>query len=230
VFCRDNDSLEKINILNNKKYSVRAIYTPDLALFLNHVKNKNVENKKNYYVITAREWLEKNQQRLYEKQLGIVIQKNWDEKKLKAIFIPMAYNKIEDDDRRVANRISKKLYNKNMFSMTHARSFQEVQHLLQKAQFAICTRMHSAILSFTVETPFITIAYSPKINNFLNDFGLSEWNINIEEFDAKLLSEKIDRLTEKENYDSFIRLIKMHKGRLNKQKQTFQFILQAYMN
>jgi len=230
VFCRDKNSLQKIEKLNSKKNSVKTIYTPDLALFLDSPMKDKVENGNNYYVITAREWLGKKQQRLYEKEISKVIQKNWDEKKLKAVFIPMAYNAIEDDDRRVANRISKRLHNKDIFIIINATSSEKVQNILQKARFAICTRMHLAILSFTVEIPFITIAYSPKINNFLKDFGLSKWNINIEEFDAKSLDDKINKLTEKENYESFIDLIKTHKSHLEKQRKEFQSLFQACIN
>lgn len=230
VFCRDRNSLQKIKKLNSKKYSVKTIYTPDLVLFLDSpVKNK-IDNDDNYYVITAREWFEKKDQKYYERELRKAIQKNWDEKKLKAIFIPMAYNAIEDDDRRVANRINSKLHNKDIFTIANPSSSKEVQEILQSAQFAICTRMHSAIFSFTTETPFITIAYSPKTNHFLKDFGLSKWNINIEEFNARLLDHKIDKLTEKKNYDGFIDLIKIHKSRLNEQKQEFQAMLQACIN
>ncbi|HSX10040.1 MAG TPA: polysaccharide pyruvyl transferase family protein [Candidatus Saccharimonadales bacterium] len=230
VFCREKISLEKIKKLNNKKYSVNAIYTPDLALFLDAPKNTRTKSKDNYYVITAREWLDKNHQDVYEKELSIFIQKNWQEKKMKAIFIPMAYNAIEDDDRRVAHRIHKRLNNRNMFTIMYASNPTEVQDILQRAQFSICTRMHSAILSFTTETPFVTIAYSSKTNNFLKDFGLSEWNINIEDFNSKLLNNKIKKLTKKEEYDIFIDLIKTHKRNLTQQKKEFESLLHDFIN
>jgi polysaccharide pyruvyl transferase WcaK-like protein len=230
VFCRDKNSLQRIEKLNNKKYSVKTVYTPDLALFLDSPVRNKLHHGDNYYVITAREWLEKKEQKYYEKELRKTIQKNWNEKKLKAIFIPMAYNAIEDDDRRVANRINKKLHNKKIFTIANPSGSREVQKILQSAQFAICTRMHSAILSFITETPFITIAYSPKTNHFLKDFGLSEWNINIEKFDAILLDHKINKLTKKENYDDFIDLIKIHKSRLTEQKKEFQIMLHAFIN
>jgi polysaccharide pyruvyl transferase WcaK-like protein len=230
VFCREKISLDKIKKLNNKKHSVNAVYTPDLALFLDTSSHEKIKNRGNYYVITAREWLGKNQQELYEKELSNFIQKNWDEKKLKAIFIPMAYNAIEDDDRRVANRINTKLNNKNMFTIINANNPTEVKKILQSAQFSICTRMHSAILSFTTETPFVTIAYSPKTNNFLKDFGLSEWNINIEDFNAMLLNDKIKKLTTKKQSDIFIDLIKSHKNRLTQQKKEFESLLYDFIN
>lgn len=231
VFCRDKNSLQKIEQLNNNKYSVKTMYTPDLALFLSNPLSEMAENGDRYYVITAREWFEKKkQQEIYEIELSNVIQKNWDEKKLKAVFIPMASNPIEDDDRRVANRINQRLDNKSIFIIVNAKTPEEVQKILQKAQFAICTRMHSAILSFITKTPFITIAYSPKITNFLKDFGLSEWNINIKAFDAKLLNDKIGKLTEKENYNGFIDLINAQKSSLDEQKQEFQSLLQICIN
>jgi len=230
VFFREKFSLEKVKKMNSKKYFVDAMYTPDLALFLDSPSSKKSKKEDNYYVITAREWLIKGQQDQYEKELSTFIKKTWNEKKLRAIFIPMAYNAIEDDDRRVANRISKKLNNKHIFTIMYPNNPNEVQKILQRAKFAICTRMHSAILSFTTETPFVTIAYSPKTNYFLKDFGLSEWNINIEDFNAELLDDKIEKLTMRKNQDHFIKNIKMHKTHLNKQKKEFESFLYDFIN
>ncbi len=222
VFCRDKDSLQKIKKLNSKKNSVKTIYTPDLALFLDSPMKDKVHRKNNYYVITAREWLEEKHQKLYEKELSKVIQKNWDEKKLKAVFIPMAHNAIEDDDRRVAKRIMRQISNPNIFSVTYPPNQKEVQKLLCNAEFAICTRMHSALLSFVAETPFITIAYSPKTINFLKDFGLEDWNISIEEFTASKLKEKVDKLISKKDSEVFIQTIKNHKLTLETYKKKFR--------
>lgn len=142
----------------------------------------------------------------------------------------MAFNPVEDDDRRVAKRIMKKLKNQNIFSIFYANNPLEVQKILKRAKFSVCTRMHSAILSLTTETPFITIAYSQKTNNFLKDFGLSQWNINIEDFNAKILDDKIGKLTKNDNYTSYIDLIKTHKYRLKEQKKEFQSLLKDYIN
>jgi len=222
VFCRDKDSLKKIKKLNSKKNSVKTIYTPDLALFLDSPTKNKFGKGNNYYVITAREWLDEKKQKLYEKELSKVIQRNWDEKKLKAIFIPMAYNAIEDDDRRVAKRIRKEISNPNIFSVTHPHNSTEVQKLLCNAEFAICTRMHSALLSFIAEIPFVTIAYSPKTINFLEDFGLEDWNISIEDFTANKLKKKVDKLISKKDSEAFIQTIKNHKVNLERYKKNFR--------
>lgn len=77
VFCRDKTSQRKIEKLNDRKNSVKTVYVPDLALFLDISINKKNTMRDNYYVITAREWLDKNKQDKYEKELVTFIRKNW---------------------------------------------------------------------------------------------------------------------------------------------------------
>lgn len=194
IILRDEISLKEYRKNTYKKMSTHLI--PDLALFDNFKSNSN--SKSQYITLTARLWMNSTQQKKYEKELALFIDYVWDKYKLKTVFIPMVWNKKEEDDKRVALRLQKILKNKTILEIKSVQTPDEVKELLANAQVAVCTRMHSAILSTIVKTPFIPIAYEHKMVGFLKHLGLAEWNINIQDLTFELLKVKFDNLVGKE--------------------------------
>ncbi len=64
----------------------------------------------------------------------------------------------------------------------------EVQGVLSKADFVLAERLHGSIMALNTETPFMGIAYMPKVVGVLDLAGLQE---NIVAFDAFLSGESI---------------------------------------
>jgi polysaccharide pyruvyl transferase WcaK-like protein len=203
IIFRDQISLEEFNKNSSKKSETYLI--PDLALFDNEYA---ITKKENYIVLTARLWMDKSSQENYEKELALFVDYAWEKYKLKTIFIPMAWNKTEDDDSLVGERIKQLLSNKSIFYVRQIQNPTQAKKIISHATAAICTRLHSAILSTVVKTPFITIAYEYKTQGFLKHIGLEDWNINIQKLTSNELINKFDALMTRE-HKTFISQLKI---------------------
>ena len=82
---------------------------------------------------------------------------------------------------------------------------------------SICTRMHSAILSTTVYTPFIAIAYEHKTVGFMESLHLKDWVIDIHDFSYNELQSKFDRLMIQKESNLFVKKL----GEMNPELQKF---------
>lgn len=207
VYLREDISLSRLKKLKKKKDKTKLIFVPDLALFYKVDRGNMIEKKmkSNYIVLTGREWMKKDKQIFYENELSILVDYLWGTYKLKTVFIPMAGNEIEDDDNRVGFRIKNSIVNKDIFTIYNTSDPKQVQHLLLKSRFAVCTRLHSAILATTVLTPYLAIAYNLKTEGFLKYYGLEEWGMNIEMVDFPQLQEMVEKLIAARAYKSFIK-------------------------
>lgn len=220
IIARDHitlNLLEKFASSNNLNLS----FAPDLALFFKNDYKSVRTIKDKYIVLTAREWFsDPKKQEKYETSLIKLVEYVWKAYKLKTVFIPMARNEIEDDDNRVAERIMQSLPNKDIFSIYHPESISDVREKLSKATISVCTRMHSAILSATVNTPFIAIGYGHKTLGFARDFDLEKWHIDIGDVNFNGLKKLFDNLTKKENYQNFIEKVeaRQRKNKIYKSK------------
>lgn len=65
------------------------------------------------------------------------------------------------------------------------------------AKFVVGVRLHSVLISILTKTPFITISYSKKIENFLKDIGLEELIIKLENIRLENLSNKFEEVWSK---------------------------------
>lgn len=205
LIARDYITLNQVKKLD-KSNKIYTFYAPDLALFYGtkntstaaRLSNKNI-------ILTAREWFsDKHKQDQYEDALAQFIDTVGQEHGLNTLFIPMARNPIEDDDNRVAERLKRKLKNKSYLTIRSPRSLGELQQMLQNAKIAVCTRMHSSILSCTVGTPFIAIGYGHKTLGFVKSIDLEEWHIDIADVQMDILYSRFNKLIQANNYNSFI--------------------------
>lgn len=68
----------------------------------------------------------------------------------------------------------------------------ELQAVYARLRLMIGTRMHANILALNVGTPVVGIAYEPKTLGILDDLGLSEWGIRIDEVDDGRLTRRVE--------------------------------------
>lgn len=199
LFLRDQFS---INMLG-KKLKNNIIFFPDLALF---GKSYHSQSQKNYIVITARKWLDNEMQEKYEKSIAELIDYVWEKYKLKSIFIPMVWNKMEEDDSNVAINIEKYLKYPQAFKIVSVNLPRDVKKIISESRFAVCTRMHSVIFSVIENTGFIAISYEEKTKSFLELMNAKEFCIDINEVNKDILIEKFDFLVEnwKKSYEKKI--------------------------
>jgi colanic acid/amylovoran biosynthesis protein len=205
VIARDKITLNILKKLDQNG-RIKLSYAPDLALFFNIRKN-NIHSKlsSSYITLTAREWfLDQNKQQAFETALTKFIENVWSKYQLKTQFIPMAKSEIEDNDVNLADRISSKLKNKKILYIVKPNGIIHVQNILKNARIAVCTRMHSAILSATVSTPFIAIGYGHKTLGLVRNLGLTKWYVDINNVSYNNLTALFDKLMSKGHYNQFV--------------------------
>lgn len=226
VFTREKISYDLLN-----KYDRQAATTiqmlPDLALLL-----KNPEHtvkKDSYWVLTAREWLEEDKQKIYEATLAKLVDFIWDTYQLKSVFLVMVHNLDEDDDMKVFNRIKQQIANKQSLISYLPKNHRRAQLALSNASFSVCTRMHSAILSLTVNCPFLTIGYGHKGKGFVESIGLNEWYLDISEVNEQTLFEKFNSFFNRENVVNLKSKIKTIKNSLDSEEASLKNYLSTYL-
>ncbi len=160
--------------------------------------------KNNYFILTVKDYLAKEQQLHIESEITKYIFNVWRSFHLRCVFIPTGANPIEENDLPVGERMSNKINNKSIFAVKIPKNPEATKKIIRKAKFAICTRMHSAIFAITEFTPFIAIAYEHKSIGLLRSLQLSEWSIKMREVTAEALTKKTSKLLEKSNYQQFI--------------------------
>lgn len=183
---------------------------PDLALLADEPTmipfKQKIKSK--YIVLSARDWMAPDQQTRYERILANFIDEVFEQHLLKTVFVAMAANSLEDDDRKPYNRIRKIIKNKGALSLSKASTPDEVIKVLDTAKASVCTRMHLAILSSKIHTPFIAIQYEHKTLGFMKSLDLTENNINIDEIQFDTLMSKFNQLLSPTNYKTVVTLLR----------------------
>lgn len=217
-------SREEISTVLVKKYNKSVVEIPDLALM--EWKKHSYAHRQRYYVLTFRQTLDDPmKQDEFEKEIAKMIRHIWEKLKYKCIFIPMAFNPIEENDLVVASRIQRHLQGSSYFQIHSVKTPDEAKHILSRAKFSICNRLHSAILSSTVFTPFITISYAHKTIGFMRMLTLSEWNISMKKVKSEQLLAKLNELLQKKNYEKYILILQKKRLEVLDQKSNFQALL-----
>jgi polysaccharide pyruvyl transferase WcaK-like protein len=130
----------------------------------------------------------------------------------------MVHNPIEDDDTRVYARLASRIRAKQSLTLVSPKSYKESQKLLARANFAVATRMHSAILALTVHTPFLTIGYGHKSLGFIQSLELKNWYIDITKVNKTNLVDLTMSFIKPKNLVHLRRKLKTAQTQLLKQK------------
>lgn len=86
------------------------------------------------------------------------------------VFLPMCVNPIEDDSRAAAYVIDKMKY-KLQVRQLHFVSEPELIYEISQSELVFSQRLHGAIFSTIVGTPFVSIAGHDKLSNFVQSIG-----------------------------------------------------------
>ncbi len=73
-------------------------------------------------------------------------------------------------------------------------SWQDFVAAIGKVDFLIASRLHSAILGFITQTPTVAISFDPKVDWLMEDLGMTECLLQIEDFSADDVIQVLDRL------------------------------------
>ncbi len=204
LFVRENESLAFLN--NIKIDSSKITRTIDSAfLYKSNDKNEakvymhNLGINFKYPVIgiTVRRWFEDKKQLKFENEVRLFIEKLLKNKNnIQIILIPQSIDADHnDDDRNINENIYSKLTNrKNVFLISEQISLSMTKSIYENLSVLIGTRMHSCIFALSGKIPVIAIEYEYKTRGIMNDLGLSEWVIKIEDVTAQDLEKKYHKL------------------------------------
>lgn len=99
------------------------------------------------------------------------------------------------DDSEVAQQVYSSLPTTVQQKVTVDNGFYKptrLQDRIKAYDFVIATRLHMGILSLTVGTPVLPIAYEPKTTQLFRRMGLASWVTDIEDIDTSFIN-KLDR-------------------------------------
>ena len=99
---------------------------------------------------------------------------------------------------------------------------QTTESLLQNicdADVVIASRLHGVILSHLIAIPVVAISYDRKVDVHMNEIGQSEYCLNIDEFTAETLAERLAALRDARELESarLRRAVQLYREQANAQ-------------
>lgn len=111
------------------------------------------------------------------------------------LFIPQCcyeFGNYDEDDRNVAKEIIKFCKNeKNLFTVEEKINAYDCLSLYEKANTAICTRLHGNVFSLRHGVPTIGINYNPKVLEFYKWLGCEEYVLDIDSLCENSIIDKL---------------------------------------
>jgi polysaccharide pyruvyl transferase CsaB len=121
------------------------------------------------------------------------------------VFLPMSTYYLQDD------RVASFMVTSNMASSDAATVVdspippEEMKWLTGQMDYNIAQRFHAAIFSCAQGVPFVALPYDPKVRGLLNDNGLSDYLVDLDQNIEKRLVQAFAAMTENSNeYHSFL--------------------------
>ena len=97
------------------------------------------------------------------------------------------------DDREVAHEVCSKMESRKASIVQGEYTPHELITICQQADLHVGTRMHSCILASKAGTPFVGIEYQYKVGELLNQFGMSEYGVEIGSMTTSSLLETCEK-------------------------------------
>ncbi len=184
ITVRDNHSKK---LLNNLGVSVPSIYVNSDPVFLlkkkniNHIVDSHPYIKKLFNAddrpligVSVREYKSNgsDSKRIFAQAADYLIE-NYQ---AKIIFLPFQF----DEDVHISEEILSLMKNQADVLKTKLEP-EELLSLLTRLSLVVGVRLHSIIFSSMANIPFIALNYDPKVKYFVEDLGLSELLLEIDE-------------------------------------------------
>jgi len=200
ITVRDNSSKE---LLENLGVSGPSIYVNSDPVFL--LKKKNINHVINIYPyirelinpdvrpligVSVREYKSNgsDSKRIFAQAADYLIE-NYQ---AKIIFLPFQF----DEDVHISEKILSLMKNQADVLKTKLEP-EELLSLISQLSLVVGVRLHSIIFSSMANIPFVALNYDPKVKYFVEDLGLSELLLEIDEdISLKNIQEKIEYVRE----------------------------------
>jgi colanic acid/amylovoran biosynthesis protein len=196
ILVRESKSKRLLNYLGVD--AARVVQVPDSA-FLFHPKTDpsvirilgTKSHGEEIVGITVRAWLRGPAQAKYEKAMADFISRLAQKQSLRVVVIAQVTSgQQNDDDRVVGARIERLLgHRQNVLFLDQQFNHYEIKSIFAQLDYLVGTRFHSVIFALTAGVPALAIEYEHKTSGIMQDLGLGEWVIAIEDVtDDKLMA------------------------------------------
>ncbi|MFB7929176.1 glycosyltransferase [Streptomyces sp. NPDC056039] len=162
-------------------------------------------------LVTARQHLPTAQQSAYEAAMASAIGHLLAGPDCHVVLVPQVTCAFQEDDDRIVNRRiaarvvqSPRLHVVDDAGLSH----HDVFALYGQADLILGTRFHSVIFGLLSEVPCAAVEYDHKTRGIMEDLGLGEWVLRMDEVRAENLIPLLDRLVEEsESYRARLRAV-----------------------
>ena len=146
--------------------------------------------------VTARSWLPGAKQHTYERAMAEFIDRLSQRSGLRvAVIAQVTSEQQNDDDRVVGRRIQDLLgFRSNVVFLEERFTHYEIKSVFTNLSYLVGTRFHSVIFALTAGVPAMAIEYEHKTSGIMQDLGLDEWVLPIEDVTSGKLTALFDRL------------------------------------
>lgn len=147
--------------------------------------------------VTVRSWYRSPaRQRVYEETMAAFLDRLVSDLNAAVVFLPqVTVTDLGDDDRCVARRtVVRMRLNRWSYVVEDELAADVVKFLCGSMDFFVGTRMHSNIFALSLEVPTLAVAYQPKTRGIMDQLGLSEFVVPIDELSVERLTATFHRL------------------------------------
>jgi colanic acid/amylovoran biosynthesis protein len=143
--------------------------------------------------LTARQWLPDHAQHRYELALARTIDQ-LTARGFRPVLVPQVTAAYTADDDRIVERRIADLCATAPTRLDEQLPYDVLFRLYGECEFFVGTRFHSVIFALLHRVPCLAIEYEHKTSGIMNDLGLGEWSIPIEDATDERVSALADRL------------------------------------
>lgn len=191
ITVRDKTSFDNINQIQGNE---RLKLTADPGVnFLDKDKRYTVKNSEysRCVGICLRDWFLMKDEELFLDELAQSVDYITEYYGMKVVIFPFC---TSGKDKELLQKLYEKINNKSCVNLKIDIDIDTALEIVTQVELLIGMRLHSLIVASSTNIPIIGINYDNKIEEYLKCLGLEDYNINLDEFNHRILNRKIDNL------------------------------------
>lgn len=185
ITVRDEASKSTLSELGFNQHEINVVADPTFSTSLKGTLEKEGLTEKKQLFISIRDWLDHTPTilRVMTEFLTNLKQEGWE-------FTFVAMQSIQEEDQSILKMFISQVGGKLFIPQ----SFSELLQEMSQADAAVGMRYHFLIAALLTNTPFIPIAYSPKVSQLVVNTPLEPYLIPVQKLDLNQLQSNFERL------------------------------------
>lgn len=191
ISVRDKKSLltlKDLGITNAKLLSDAAF-----ALAYEHGIARNIQDQ---VVLSLRAWPAERQQSILS-AIAKSVDWLWATHKLKTLFIP--FQEQGQSDIAQYQKIQKLIHHSTALQLKVVEDYKQAMEIIGRSKFVLGMRLHSLIFATMEGRPFVALSYSTKVHDLMSDLKMSDFTLDYNKINFKVLSEIINNLLSRQH-------------------------------